>query len=161
RIGNIPLNCRNSCDLRRSRSGLIGCIPGYFTCFAIALFREFSESTLPLARPPIARGPGTLERPRGDAYSPGARGRPAPAASVCCLAARRTAREMIIMSLSAGRSLRLAAACAAVFLLAGCGLFSPTEEPYVERPADELYNTGIAYMQDQQYSKAAKAFDEV
>jgi outer membrane protein assembly factor BamD len=72
---------------------------------------------------------------------------------------------MTIMSLSAGRFLRLAAACAAVFLLAGCdtlnGLFGPSEEPYVERPAEELYDTGLAYMQEQEYNKAAKAFDEV
>lgn len=65
------------------------------------------------------------------------------------------------MSLSAGRFLRLAAACAAVFLLAGCGLFSSKEDEYVERPPEELYNTGLAYMQDQDYNKAAKAFDEV
>lgn len=65
------------------------------------------------------------------------------------------------MSLSAGRFLRLAAACAAVFLLAGCGLFSTSEEPYVERPPEELYNTGLAYMQEGSYNKAAKAFDEV
>ena len=65
------------------------------------------------------------------------------------------------MSLSAGRFLRLAAACAAVFLLAGCGLFSTSEEPYVERPPEDLYNTGYAYMQQGEFNKAAKAFDEV
>jgi len=68
---------------------------------------------------------------------------------------------MTIMSLSAGRLLRLAVACAALVLLAGCGLFGSSEEAYVERPPEELYNTGLAYMQEGDYNKAAKAFDEV
>jgi outer membrane protein assembly factor BamD len=110
--------------------------------------------------PPSTRGPAALERPWCDAYSPIPRGSPAPAAARG-FATHRTTHEMNIMSLSAGRFLRLAAACAAVFLLAGCGLFSSKEDEYVERPPEELYNTGLAYMQDQEYNKAAKAFDEV
>ncbi len=54
------------------------------------------------------------------------------------------------------------AAIAAALLLAGCGLFGGgDDEEYVERPPEELYETGYAYMQQQEYAEAAKAFDEV
>jgi outer membrane protein assembly factor BamD len=50
------------------------------------------------------------------------------------------------------------AALAAAFFLVACG---KEEEPYVERPPEELYNSGYAFMQEGSYDKAAKAFDEV
>jgi len=53
------------------------------------------------------------------------------------------------------------AALAAALLLSACGLFDSSEEPYVERPPEELYNTGYAFMQEKEFDKAAKAFDEV
>jgi len=56
------------------------------------------------------------------------------------------------------RPLRAAAALAALLLVAACG---SSEEPYVERPPEDLYNTGYAYMQTGDFNKAAKAFDEV
>ena len=72
---------------------------------------------------------------------------------------------MTIMSLGAGRILRLAAALAVLLPLSGCSffdsLFGPREEEYVERPPEELYDTGLAFMQEGEYNKAAKAFDEV
>ncbi len=111
--------------------------------------------------PSIAAGRAALEAGGRDAYSPDARGWPAPAASRAASVTAGTTHEMTIMSLSAGRFLRLAAACAAVFLLAGCGLFGDSEEEYVERPPEELYNTGLFYMQEEEYNKASKAFDEV
>ena len=111
--------------------------------------------------PSIAAGRAALEAGGRDAYSPDARGGPAPAASRAASVTVGITHEMTIMRLSAGRSVRLAAACAALFLLAGCGLFGPSEEPYVERPPEELYNTGLAYMQEEEFNKASKAFDEV
>ena len=43
-------------------------------------------------------------------------------------------------------------------LLAACA----AEEPkYVEKPVEELYNTAVDLMQQQEFTKAAKAFDEV
>src|SRR5438552_1866590 len=129
---HLSLSVR-SCALIRGS----GCINrAGFTLFTIALFRAFSLSTLPPMRPYLGVDPAALERPRCDAYSPGRH--------------QGTTHEMTIMSLSAGRFLRLAAACAAVFLLAGCGLFTSKEDEYVERPPEELYNTGLAYMQDQE-----------
>jgi len=56
------------------------------------------------------------------------------------------------------RSLRVAACLGALLLIAACG---SDEDQYVERPPEELYNTGYAYMQEGEYNKAAKAFDEV
>jgi len=53
------------------------------------------------------------------------------------------------------------AAVAAALLLSGCGLFGSDEEEYVERPPEELYNTGLGFMQEREFNKAAKAFDEV
>jgi outer membrane protein assembly factor BamD len=50
---------------------------------------------------------------------------------------------------------------AAALLLSGCGLFGSDDEEYVERPPEELYNIGYAYMQQEEYEQAAKAFDEV
>src|SRR5262245_27118221 len=69
------------------------------------------------------------------------------------------------MSLGAGRFLRLAAVLAVLFPLAGCdtldSIFGAKQEEFVERPPEDLYNIGLGYMQDQEYNKAAKAFDEV
>jgi outer membrane protein assembly factor BamD len=63
------------------------------------------------------------------------------------------------MSISAEpRTLLRFAALAAALLLAACGT---EEEEYVERPPEELYNTGYGFMQQQDYAKAAQAFDEV
>src|SRR5262245_60618832 len=59
------------------------------------------------------------------------------------------------------RARRLATVFAAGLLLSGCGLFSSKEDQYVERPPEELYNTGYGYMQQEEYDQAAKAFDEV
>lgn len=47
----------------------------------------------------------------------------------------------------------------ALVLCAGCD--TTTEEPYVERPVDALYNEGLAALHDNNYAGAAKAFDEV
>jgi outer membrane protein assembly factor BamD len=44
-------------------------------------------------------------------------------------------------------------------LLAGCG--STKEEPYVERPVEELYNQALSSLQKGEYATAAKEFDEV
>jgi outer membrane protein assembly factor BamD len=55
------------------------------------------------------------------------------------------------------RACRLAVLAAAL-LLAACG---SEDEEYVERPPEELYNTGYAFMQQEEYSKAARAFEEV
>jgi outer membrane protein assembly factor BamD len=53
---------------------------------------------------------------------------------------------------------RLAASAFAVFLLAACG---EREEPYVERPVEEIYNDAVNAMSSQQYRRAARLFDEV
>jgi len=53
---------------------------------------------------------------------------------------------------------RLACALGLAALLAACA----AEEPkYVEKPVEELYNTAVDLMQQQEYTKAAAAFDEV
>ena len=53
---------------------------------------------------------------------------------------------------------RLMLACLAAVALAACA----AEEPkYIERPVEELYNTAVDLMQQQEYTKAAQAFDEV
>ena len=52
----------------------------------------------------------------------------------------------------------LAIALGLAALLAACA----AEEPkYVEKPVEELYNTAVDLMQQQEFTKAAKAFDEV
>jgi len=56
------------------------------------------------------------------------------------------------------RPARVAVLLGAVLLLAACG----SDEPeYVERPAEELYTIGYNYLQEEEYNKAAQAFDEV
>ncbi len=54
--------------------------------------------------------------------------------------------------------LLLAALSAGLFLLAGCG---STEETYVERPVEELYNQAMDQLQSGDLTAAAKNFDEV
>jgi outer membrane protein assembly factor BamD len=54
---------------------------------------------------------------------------------------------------------RVLAAVAIALAAAGCG--STGEKPFVEKPVDELYNTAMNDMDNQDYKKAAKAFDEV
>jgi len=44
-------------------------------------------------------------------------------------------------------------------VLSACS--STEEEKYVERPVEELYNTGLAELKERRFSKAANAFDEV
>ncbi len=95
------------------------------------------------ARPPA------LERPQGAAYSRAASGFTAIAAIEC---------DAMILRPALRRPLRAAAAAAALLWLAACG---DSEEPYVEKPPEDLYNTGYAYMQTGDFNKAAKAFDEV
>jgi outer membrane protein assembly factor BamD len=49
-------------------------------------------------------------------------------------------------------------ALAGALLLTACG----SDEPeYVERPAEELYNIGYNYLLEEEFNKAAQAFDEV
>jgi len=56
------------------------------------------------------------------------------------------------------RPARIVALLGGVLLLAACG----SDEPeYVERPAEELYNIGYNYLREEEYNKAAQAFDEV
>lgn len=50
------------------------------------------------------------------------------------------------------------AALLLVFLLAAC---ETTEEPYVERPVDELYNEAMDELENGDNAKSAKLFDEV
>lgn len=53
----------------------------------------------------------------------------------------------------------LIAVCGLAFMLAAC---SSTKEPeYIERPVAELYNTAQDLLDQKEYQKAAKAFDEV
>lgn len=63
---------------------------------------------------------------------------------------------------SLGRKPRLrgwsVAAVAAVLLLGAC---SSDEEPYVERPVDQLYNEAMSALEAEEYGEAIKAFDEV
>jgi outer membrane protein assembly factor BamD len=55
------------------------------------------------------------------------------------------------------RRVRRLAVLAGALLLAACS----SDEEYVERPPEELYNTGYAYMQQEEYNRAARAFEEV
>jgi outer membrane protein assembly factor BamD len=55
--------------------------------------------------------------------------------------------------------LRLAALAAALLLTACAGHHE--EDEYVERPPEDFYNTGYAFMQQGEYNNAAKAFVEV
>lgn len=48
---------------------------------------------------------------------------------------------------------------AALIVVAACS--STDEEPYVERPVEELYNVAMDDMEEGLYKKAAKGFDEV
>lgn len=66
-----------------------------------------------------------------------------------------------MMSTSAApRTLPRFAALAAALLLAACANHHE-DDGYVERPPEELYNTGHDFMQQGAYNKAATAFDEV
>ncbi len=56
-------------------------------------------------------------------------------------------------------SSRLWLPLAGALLLAACG--STDKDKYVEKPVEELYNTAMNQLLDQEYDKAAKAFDEV
>lgn len=62
---------------------------------------------------------------------------------------------MMINSFSGARR------AAALALLLALGACAETEEPYVERPVEELYNTAADLLADGQYEQAAIAFDEV
>ena len=55
-------------------------------------------------------------------------------------------------------SWRVVLVLGAAGLLAACAAKEPT---YVEKPVEELYNTAVDLMQQQEYTKAAAAFDEV
>jgi outer membrane protein assembly factor BamD len=44
-------------------------------------------------------------------------------------------------------------------ILSACS--STEEEKYIERPVEELYNTGLKELKDRNFNKAANAFDEV
>lgn len=46
-----------------------------------------------------------------------------------------------------------------LFVLSACS--NTEEEKYIERPVEELYNTGLAELKKRKFSKAASAFDEV
>lgn len=46
-------------------------------------------------------------------------------------------------------------------LLAGCAADQSAKDDYKERPVEELYNEALNLLNDQEYDKAAKAFDEV
>jgi outer membrane protein assembly factor BamD len=56
-------------------------------------------------------------------------------------------------------SLRRFAALALIVTALGCS--SDDEDVYVERPVDELYNVAMNQMEEEEYKKAAKSFDEV
>lgn len=62
-------------------------------------------------------------------------------------------------------SLRLRAAFAAAILalplLAGCSGDADKDTTYKERPVEDLYNEAMNFLNDEDYQKAAKAFDEV
>jgi outer membrane protein assembly factor BamD len=51
-------------------------------------------------------------------------------------------------------------ALGATLLLAACGT-AKDKDAYVERPVEEIYNTGMDQLLDEDYAKAAKSFDEV
>jgi outer membrane protein assembly factor BamD len=58
------------------------------------------------------------------------------------------------------RSVVVLATLVAVFGLAGCSSDEPLE-PFVEIPAEQSYNEGIAYLQNGDYRNATEKFDEV
>lgn len=51
-------------------------------------------------------------------------------------------------------------AALALLALAACSS-TPDELPYVERPAEDIYNEALAEMDEENYEEAAKLFDEV
>jgi outer membrane protein assembly factor BamD len=79
--------------------------------------------------------------------------RPAGAAPI--VAAPGAEREV---TMPEGRMPRRLAAVAAALLLAACG---SNDDEYVERPPEELYDLAYGYMQAEEYTQAARAFDEV
>lgn len=46
-----------------------------------------------------------------------------------------------------------------LFVLSACS--NTEEEKYIERPVEDLYNTGLAELKKREFNKAANAFDEV
>lgn len=64
------------------------------------------------------------------------------------------------MTQSFVRSVMVVASLGAAALLAGCGTDKPLE-PFVEIPAEENYNAGIAYLQKGDLGRATEKFDEV
>ena len=54
---------------------------------------------------------------------------------------------------------KVAAACAAAVLLTACA--GSKEDPYIEQPVGQLYNTALVALEEREYQAAAKAFDEV
>jgi len=64
------------------------------------------------------------------------------------------------MPRSAGGSAAVLAAAALGLILAGCSS-DKTKDTYVEKPVEELYNSAMDMMTQEQYAKASKAFDEV
>ncbi len=60
---------------------------------------------------------------------------------------------------ASGRAAALASGLLLVLALAGCA--STKKETYVERPVDVLYNNAMNLMNQENYAKAADAFDEV
>ncbi len=65
----------------------------------------------------------------------------------------------------AGVALRIAVAASLAFGLAGCNsIFGGSEEAAVafsDEPADKLYNEGLFYLKDGDYTEATKKFEEV
>lgn len=55
----------------------------------------------------------------------------------------------------------LARPAAVLLLLAGLAACSSDEEPYVERPVEELYNEALDALETEKFEDAAKLFDEV
>ncbi|MCP5366918.1 MAG: outer membrane protein assembly factor BamD, partial [Hyphomicrobiales bacterium] len=51
--------------------------------------------------------------------------------------------------------------CAAAALLALAACSSSNDDPYVERPVDQLYNEAQDALEKEEYGDAAKLFDEV
>jgi outer membrane protein assembly factor BamD len=61
---------------------------------------------------------------------------------------------------AAGRGRAAAALVAALVVLTACGS-TPDEEPYVERPVEELYNEAMDRLEARNYAPASTAFEEV
>lgn len=59
------------------------------------------------------------------------------------------------------RSSRPVAAAFAAFALLALAACGETEEPYVEKPVEELYNNAVNAMSNSNYRRAARLFDEV